>query len=92
MASDRKKATKTSKEDSNGIIENKINSNNKILTSVNNRIESETKFIENNYKKLKPNFGGKLKLKSGRENGKAVVGRNLNDFTQTNADLNPSQK
>ena len=49
--SDRKKAAKTSKEDSNGISAKKMNS--KIQTSVNNRIKSETKSIENNKKELK---------------------------------------
>ena len=92
--SGREKATKTSKEDSNGIMENKINSYNKILTSVNNRIKSETKGAENNNKESKPKFGGEIKLKSVRENGKSVVGRNPNDFTQTQTynNSNLSQK
>ena len=58
-----KKATKTSKEDSNGIMENKINSNNKILNSLNNRIKSERKGIANNTTKLKLKFGEKNKIK-----------------------------
>ena len=73
-------------------MENKIYSNSKILTSVNNRIKSATKNIENNNKESKPKFGAKLKLKSERENGKTMVGRNLNDSTQTDHDLNLSQK
>ena len=40
---DKKKATKTNKEDINEIIENKINCDNKTSTSGNNRIKSETK-------------------------------------------------
>ena len=39
-------------------MENEINSNNKILTSVNNRIKSETKGIENNNKESKPKYWG----------------------------------
>ena len=50
--------------------------NSKIQTSVNNQIKSETKDIENNKKELKPKFGGKIKLKSERENGKTMIGRN----------------
>ena len=66
--------------------------NNKIQTRVDNRIKSETKGIENNNKELKPKFGGKIKLKSERENSKTVVGRNLNDFNQANENLGPYQK
>ena len=90
--SDRKKSIKTNKEISNEIMENKINSNNKILTSVNNRIKVEIISIENNTKKSKPKFGGKIQLKNERVNGKNVVGRNTNDFTQTYNDSNLSQK
>ena len=79
--SDKKKATKTNNEDNKKIMENKINSNNKILTIANSRIKAETKGIENNNKKSKPKFGGKIKLKNQRENGKTAVGRNPNDFT-----------
>ena len=52
----RKRRQKKSKEDSNGIMENETNSNNKILSSVNNRIKSETEGIENDNKELKPKF------------------------------------
>ena len=92
VASDKKKARKTSEEDSNGSMENKINSNNKILTSVNNRMKSETEGTENKNKELKPNLEGKIKLKSVGENVKTVVGRNSKDFIPTDHDLNPSQK
>ena len=80
VASDKRKARKTSKEDSSGISENKINCDNKISTSGNNRIKSVAKSIENNNKEVRPKFGGKIKLKSERENGKTMIGRNLNDF------------
>ena len=88
--SDRKKAPKTSKGDSNGISENKWNS--KIQTSINNRIKSETKGIKKNNKELKTKFGGKMKLKSEEENSKTVVGRNPNDFNEANENSGPSQK
>ena len=71
--SDSKKATKTNKEDSNRIMENKINSNNKILTSVNNRIKSETKGRENNTEESKPKFGGKIQLKSQQTKFEEIV-------------------
>ena len=90
--SDRKKATKTSKEDNDKIMENKINSNNKILTGVNNRIKSGTKGIESSNEESKPQCWRKIKLKTERENCKTMVGRNLNDFIQTDHDLNLSQK
>ena len=81
------------KEDSNEIIENKINCKKKIHTSVNNRIKSETKGIENNNEEeSKPKFGGKIKLKSEKENSKTVVGRNPNDFTPIPNDSNLFQK
>ena len=90
---DRKRATKTNKGDSNEIIRNKINCDNEIVTSVNNRIKSETKNIENNNKEeSKPKFGGKIKLKSERENGKTRVGKNPNYFNQIYNDSNLSQK
>ena len=82
--SDKKKATKTSKEDNNKTMKNKINSNNKILTSVNNRIKAKTKSIENNNEELKPKFWGKIKLKSRRKIGKTVVGRNRSHITRLN--------
>ena len=88
----RNKLTKTSKEENDKIMENKINSNNKILTSVNNRFKSGMKGIENNNKELKPKFGGKIKLKSERENGKTMLGRNLNDFVQADNDSNLPHK
>ena len=90
VASDKRKATKTSKNDSNGISENKLNS--QIKTSANNQIKSETKDIENNNKELKPKFGGKIKLKSERENGITTIGRNLNNFNQAKENPGPSQK
>ena len=90
MASDKRKATKTSKEDSSRISENKLN--NKIQTKAKNQIKSETKNIENNNKELKPKFGGKIKLKSERENGKTTIGRNLNNFNQAKKNPGPSQK
>ena len=63
--SDRKKATKTSKENSNGISENEMNG--KIQKNVNNRIKSETKGIENNNRgESKPKFESKIKFKSER--------------------------
>ena len=67
VASDKKKATKTSKEYSNGIMENEINNNNKILISVNNRIKSETEGIENDNKELKPKFERK-EMKKRKKN------------------------
>ena len=66
--------------------------NSKTQTSVNNRIKSETNDIENNNKQLKPKFGGKIKLKSERENGKTMIGKNLNDFNQTKENPDPPQK
>ena len=59
---------------------------------MNIRIKSETKNIENNNKELKPRFGGKIKFKSERENGKTTIGRNLNDFNQAKENPGPSQK
>ena len=90
ITSDKRKITKTSKEDSSGISENKMNS--KTQTSVNNRIKSEKNDIENNNEKLKPKFRGKIKLKSERENGKTMIGRNLYDFNQTKENPDPPQK
>ena len=86
-------AKKANKEDNNEIIRHKINCDNEILTSVNNRIMSETKNIENNNKEeSKPKFGGKIKLKSERENGKTRVGKNPNNFTHIYNNSNLSQK
>ena len=89
---DKKKATKTNEEDINEIIENKINCDNKISTSGKNQIESETKGIKNNNKEVRPKFGGKIKSKSERENGKTMIGRNLNDFNQAKENPGPSQE
>ena len=72
--SDRKKATKTSKENSNGISENEMIS--KIQKNLNGRIKTGTKRRENNNKESKPKFGAKIKLKSGRENDKTMLGKN----------------
>ena len=90
ITSDKRKATKSSKKDSSGISENKRNR--KTQTSVNNRINSEKNRIENNNKQLKPRFGRKIKLKSERENGKTIIGRNLNDFNQNKENPAPFQK
>ena len=90
--SNRKKTTKTSKEDNDKIMENKINRNSKILTSVNSGIKSEMKSIENNNEESKLKFGGKIKFKSKRENVKTVVGRNLKDFIQAGDDSDLSKK
>ena len=90
VISDKRKATKTSKEHSSEINKNKLNS--KIQTSVNNRTKSETKGIENDNKELKPKFGGRIKLKSERENGKTMIERNLNDLNQANENRSPCQK
>ena len=57
VISDRRKATKTSKEYNGEVNENKLNS--KIQTSVNNQTKSETEGIENDNKELKAKFGGK---------------------------------
>ena len=65
--------------------------NSKTQTNVNNRIKSETNYLENN-KQLNPKFRGKIKLKSERENGKTMIGRNLNDFNQTKENPGPPQK
>ena len=82
IISDKRKATKTNKEYNREVNENKLNG--KIQTSVNKQTKSETKGIENDNKELKPKFEGKIKLRSERENGKTMIGRNLKDLNQAN--------
>ena len=87
-----KKGSITSNQDSKKINANKINSNIKIQNSANSRFKSGTEGIENNNKELKTKFEGKIKSKSGRENFKTLLERNLNDFIQTDDDSDLSQK